>query len=158
MGSVHVLIGIGEAAITAATVAAVLAVRPDLVYGARGLAKPLVLKGAEGATIAVDAQEPVAVRRAAWPFLVGGGLVTLVLAGGVSFFASSAPDGLEAVAENKGFLSQAGDHPFGTWVFGDYGEVGGIPVGVAGIVGVGLVLLIAGGVAYAARSRTRMKV
>jgi cobalt/nickel transport system permease protein len=33
----HVLIGIGEAVITAATVASIVAVRPDLVYGARGL-------------------------------------------------------------------------------------------------------------------------
>lgn len=33
----HVLIGIGEAIITAATVAAVIAVRPDLVYAARPL-------------------------------------------------------------------------------------------------------------------------
>ncbi|MGH3488746.1 MAG: energy-coupling factor ABC transporter permease, partial [Actinopolymorphaceae bacterium] len=33
----HVLIGVGEAAITAATVASIVAVRPDLVYGARGL-------------------------------------------------------------------------------------------------------------------------
>lgn len=38
MISVHVLIGIGEGVITGLTVAAVLAVRPDLVYGARGLA------------------------------------------------------------------------------------------------------------------------
>jgi cobalamin biosynthesis protein CbiM len=38
---VHVPIGVGEAVITAATVASVLAVRPDLVYGARGLARPL---------------------------------------------------------------------------------------------------------------------
>ncbi len=37
MLGVHVLIGIGEALITAATVASVLAVRPDLVYGARGI-------------------------------------------------------------------------------------------------------------------------
>ncbi|WP_245930417.1 energy-coupling factor ABC transporter permease [Allonocardiopsis opalescens] len=37
MGGVHVLIGIGEGLITAAAVAAVVAVRPDLVYGARGL-------------------------------------------------------------------------------------------------------------------------
>src|SRR5919199_1623798 len=37
MIGVHVLIGIGEAAITALTVGAVIAVRPDLVYGARGL-------------------------------------------------------------------------------------------------------------------------
>jgi cobalt/nickel transport system permease protein len=37
MIGVHVLIGIGEALITALTVGAVLAVRPDLVYGARDL-------------------------------------------------------------------------------------------------------------------------
>ena len=37
MVGVHVLIGIGEALITAATVSSVLAVRPDLVRGARGL-------------------------------------------------------------------------------------------------------------------------
>jgi cobalt/nickel transport system permease protein len=35
MLSVHVLIGIGEAVITGLTVGAVMAVRPDLVYGAR---------------------------------------------------------------------------------------------------------------------------
>jgi cobalt/nickel transport system permease protein len=33
----HLLIGLGEAVITGLTVSAVLAVRPDLVYGARGL-------------------------------------------------------------------------------------------------------------------------
>ena len=38
MVGVHVLIGIGEGVITALTVGAVLAVRPDLVYGARDLA------------------------------------------------------------------------------------------------------------------------
>lgn len=37
MVGVHTLIGIGEALITAATVAFVIAVRPDLVYGARRL-------------------------------------------------------------------------------------------------------------------------
>ncbi|KUL59384.1 MULTISPECIES: energy-coupling factor ABC transporter permease [Streptomyces violaceusniger group] len=40
MVGVHVLIGIGEAAITALTVGAVVAVRPDLVYGARGVTAP----------------------------------------------------------------------------------------------------------------------
>ncbi|MYX77284.1 energy-coupling factor ABC transporter permease, partial [Streptomyces sp. SID3915] len=44
MVGVHVLIGIGEAVITALTVGAVLAVRPDLVHGARGLAAPLKLR------------------------------------------------------------------------------------------------------------------
>ncbi|WP_314174657.1 energy-coupling factor ABC transporter permease [Streptomyces winkii] len=47
MTGVHVLIGIGEAAITAATVGAVVAVRPDLVYGARDFAaRPLELRTA----------------------------------------------------------------------------------------------------------------
>ncbi len=36
MVGVHLLIGIGEGVITAMTVSAVMAVRPDLVYGARG--------------------------------------------------------------------------------------------------------------------------
>jgi cobalt/nickel transport system permease protein len=43
MVGVHTLIGIGEGIITALTVAAVLAVRPDLVYGAADLRTPLVL-------------------------------------------------------------------------------------------------------------------
>lgn len=157
MGGIHVLIGIGEAVITAVTVGAVLAVRPDLVYGARGLTKPLVLRGAEGATT-VEEEQPVAAKSALKPFLLGGVGVTLVLAGIVSFFASSQPDGLEAVGENEGFINQQATHLFGSWVMADYGEVGGIPVGVAGIVGVGLVLLIAGAVAYAARNRTKTKV
>ncbi len=44
MVGVHALIGVGEAAITAATVGAVLAVRPDLVHGARDLLQPLALR------------------------------------------------------------------------------------------------------------------
>jgi cobalt/nickel transport system permease protein len=43
MGGVHVLIGLGEAAITVAVVGAVLAVRPDLVYGARALRRSTLL-------------------------------------------------------------------------------------------------------------------
>ncbi|MCH6160754.1 energy-coupling factor ABC transporter permease [Streptomyces marispadix] len=51
MTGVHVLIGIGEAAITAATVGAVVAVRPDLVYGARDFAvRPLQFRTAAVAT------------------------------------------------------------------------------------------------------------
>ncbi|MFH8985051.1 energy-coupling factor ABC transporter permease [Streptomyces varsoviensis] len=46
MVGVHALIGIGEAAITALTVGAVLAVRPDLVHGARGLAARLEIRTA----------------------------------------------------------------------------------------------------------------
>lgn len=162
MGGVHVLIGIGEGVITALTVGAVLAVRPDLVYGARGLTRSLVLRDADGVTtgepITVAAEETAPARASVKPFLLTGLGLTLLLAGIVSFFASSSPDGLEAVAENKGFLDQATGHVFGSWALADYGEVGGIPVGIAGIIGVGLVLLIAGGVAYAARSRGKVRV
>jgi cobalt/nickel transport system permease protein len=44
MVGVHVLIGIGEAAITAVTLSAVMAARPDLVYGARGLLPALEVR------------------------------------------------------------------------------------------------------------------
>ncbi len=44
MGGVHLLIGLGEAAITAAVVGAVLAVRPDLVHGAADLRSAAVLE------------------------------------------------------------------------------------------------------------------
>jgi cobalamin biosynthesis protein CbiM len=44
MVGVHVLIGIGEGVITGLAVSSVLAVRPDLVYGARGLIKPVPLR------------------------------------------------------------------------------------------------------------------
>ena len=44
MVGVHLLIGIGEGIITGLTVGAVLAVRPDLVQGARGVAAPLQVR------------------------------------------------------------------------------------------------------------------
>ncbi|MFI6395703.1 energy-coupling factor ABC transporter permease [Nonomuraea sp. NPDC050547] len=153
MGGVHVLIGIGEGLITAVTVGAVLAVRPDLVYGAAGLAKPLVLRGADGSITEAAGKPETTERAGVRPFVLGGLGVTLILAGVVSFFASSSPDGLERVAEDKGFIDQTTDHLFGTWALADYGDVGGIPVGVAGIIGVGLTLLVAAGIAYAVRSR-----
>jgi cobalt/nickel transport system permease protein len=53
----HVLIGLGEAAITALTVASVLAVRPDLVYGARPLLAARKLEIRESPK---DSQEGVA--------------------------------------------------------------------------------------------------
>ncbi|MEW6059769.1 MAG: energy-coupling factor ABC transporter permease [Actinomycetota bacterium] len=49
MVGVHALIGIGEAVITAFALSAVLAVRPDLVYGARHLMPQLEIRSAEPA-------------------------------------------------------------------------------------------------------------
>ena len=44
MVGVHLLIGLGEAVITALTVGSIIAVRPDLVYGARGVAPQVELR------------------------------------------------------------------------------------------------------------------
>ncbi|TDE11886.1 energy-coupling factor ABC transporter permease [Jiangella asiatica] len=146
MAGWHVLIGIGEAVITALTVSAVVSVRPDLVHAARPLRAPLRLRRADGSL--VDA-EPVAAsrqartgRRDTRSLLLGGGVVALLLAGVVSFFASGDPDGLEYVAEDEGFLDTARDHAFGDFALADYGEVGGIPVGLAGILGVLVVVAV----------------
>ncbi|WAP57882.1 energy-coupling factor ABC transporter permease [Streptomyces sp. S465] len=81
MVGVHVLIGIGEAAITALTVGAVVAVRPDLVHGARGVtarlleirsspltpAAPGAVAWAEGRPAADAAPEAAPGREAAAP-------------------------------------------------------------------------------------------
>jgi cobalt/nickel transport system permease protein len=50
MLGLHVLIGIGEGIITAATVGAVATVRPDLVYLLRGRAVPLQVRDAGSAS------------------------------------------------------------------------------------------------------------
>ncbi|GLX95803.1 energy-coupling factor ABC transporter permease [Herbidospora sp. NBRC 101105] len=153
MGGVHVLVGIGEGLITAVTVSSVLAVRPDLVYGARFLTKPLVLKTATGERI-VEPARPESTPKPVRPFLVGGGIVALLLAGVVSFFASSSPDGLERVAEDEGFIGAATDHSFGGFLLADYGDVGGVPVGVAGIIGVVITLLVGGAILWSVRQKT----
>ncbi|MBN9102041.1 MAG: energy-coupling factor ABC transporter permease [Pseudonocardia sp.] len=50
MSGLHALIGVGEGVITAATVGAVAAIRPDLVYLLRGTAAPLELRTATEGT------------------------------------------------------------------------------------------------------------
>ncbi|MDF3302802.1 energy-coupling factor ABC transporter permease [Streptomyces tropicalis] len=57
MIGVHALIGLGEAVITALTVGAVVAVRPDLVHGARGLRQRLRLR-VGGELVDAPAAEP----------------------------------------------------------------------------------------------------
>ncbi|MEU5156407.1 PDGLE domain-containing protein [Glycomyces sp. NPDC021274] len=94
------------------------------------------------------------------PFIIAGVVVTLLLAGVVSLFASASPDGLESVlltgcdttdGEITGgacVLQAAGDHEIGG-AFADYGmsfldnEVLG--ASLAGILGVLLTLAIATG-------------
>ncbi|MEV5611821.1 energy-coupling factor ABC transporter permease [Streptomyces sp. NPDC052225] len=157
MVGVHVLIGIGEAVITALTVGAVVAVRPDLVHGARGLTKPLKLK-VGGELVDAPAAAPAAVaarsHRKVWVI----GLVTsLVLAGFVSFYASANPDGLEKVAHDEGIDRTAKEHASADSPLADYGVKNitdsRLSGGLAGVIGVGVTVVAGTGVFWALRRR-----
>lgn len=82
-------------------------------------------------------------------FLAAGFAACLVLAGGVSYYASSEPDGLEKVAEDVGFIESADDHALADAPLADYGVRGidneRFSVGLAGIVGVLVTSIVAGG-------------
>ena len=73
-------------------------------------------------------------------FYIGGLLVSLLLAGVVSFYASSNPDGLEKVAEEIGFIETAKDPATAGSALADYGVAGieneRASVGIAGVIGV----------------------
>ncbi|WP_327423098.1 energy-coupling factor ABC transporter permease [Streptomyces sp. NBC_01527] len=157
MVGVHLLIGIGEALITALTVGAVIAVRPDLVHGARGLTAPLKLR-VGGELVDAPAREtaPVAARstRKVW----ATGLVTaLVLAGFVSFYASASPDGLEKVAADQGIDEKTEPHVSKDSPLADYGvrdvSDARISGGLAGVIGVGATVVVGSGVFWAVRRR-----
>ncbi len=84
-------------------------------------------------------------------------LVALVLAGVVSYYADSDPDGLTKVSEDKGFASTEKTHATGDGPLAGYDasfiENGRLSGGIAGILGVLVVLGLAGGVAYAVRRK-----
>jgi cobalt/nickel transport system permease protein len=142
MVGVHALIGIGEGLISAAVVGAVLAARPDLVAGARGL---------DAAQLADRSRIS---RRTFW---IAGLLTALVFAVVVSQFAGDAPDGLERVATDQGFIDQAESHVFDSSVFADYATRGigdeRVSLAVAGASGVVVVLLVGAGMMVAVRRR-----
>jgi cobalt/nickel transport system permease protein len=131
MVGVHSLIGIGEGLISAATVAAVLSVRPDLVFGARTYS----LQG-----------NVVVSRRGALAGFIGAGLVAaLLLVVFIAPIASSSPDGLEYVAGTEGFIETEQDHPIGG-PLADYGVLGiddaTVGTALAGVIGVLLTFLV----------------
>ena len=73
-------------------------------------------------------------------FLAGGLLVAVGLALLVSGFASSSPDGLEKVAQDKGFLETARDHLLDDGPLAGY-QVAGVDnqrlsTGISGLIGV----------------------
>lgn len=168
----HVLIGIGEAVITGLAVSSILAVRPDLVHGARRVLaqRELVVRDAVTVTHENRTPHPRTPARAtaaqAGPsrggsptttrpvvgsraLLTTGLIVVLLLAGVVSFYASRHPDGLNHVARTLGFGGTATPHasdgsPFSGYATRGIGDAR-LSRGLAGVVGVVLVAAVGAG-------------
>lgn len=143
MVGVHLLIGIGEGVISALAVAAVLASRPDLMYGASDLERT-----------ATTASARVPMRT----FAIGGVLVALLFAVVVSQFAVDNPDGLEYVAEETGFAASGGEHALADSIFADYATAGigdeTLSLAVAGTIGALIALAVGYGLFWALRGRS----
>ncbi|MFC9890865.1 energy-coupling factor ABC transporter permease [Streptomyces pilosus] len=162
MVGVHLLIGLGEAVITALTVGAVVAVRPDLVHGARGLRRGLRLRVNGELVDAPDTREPAPAgaaarsRRKVW---ITGLATSLLLAGFVSFYASADPDGLEKVAGDHGIDEKAEEHPIAGSPLADYGvedvDDDRLSGGLAGVIGVGVTVVAGTGVFHLVARRRR---
>ena len=102
-------------------------------------------------------------------FYVGFLVVALLIAGGLSYFASSAPDGLDTVTLNgcrtvqtaggaeltgECIAQHAGRHATAGSPLADYSLFGGHgTVGPAGIIGVIVTLAVAGGLFWLLRRR-----
>lgn len=91
--------------------------------------------------------------------IVGGLAVSLALGGIVSYFASSHPDGLEWVAEEKGFLDKAEENETQSEMapIPDY-EMPGVEsdfakVSIAGVIGTLLTFAVAFGIALLIKRR-----
>ena len=130
MAGIHALIGIGEGLITVGALAFIYATRPDLV-------KKHEAGAAHGKLIWVV------------------GLIIALFLVIASPLASSHPDGLEWVAEQKGFLSAAQGSVY--HIIPDYALPGvsnqALATILAGIAGVIIVFGVAFGVAYSRRKR-----
>ncbi len=87
--------------------------------------------------------------------MVTGLVVSLVLAGGVSYYASSDPDGLEKVAGDVGFLDSAKESAVEDGPLAGYGVAGvdneRISGGLAGVIGVASTAAVSFGLFYALR-------
>lgn len=89
--------------------------------------------------------------------LIIGAFVCAVIAAGVSYYASSSPDGLEYVAEQVGFSDTAQDSAVADSPLADYGTAGvedeRLSGGLAGLIGIGATGVIAFGLMWLLRQR-----
>lgn len=91
-------------------------------------------------------------------FVLAALAVALIFAGGISYYASSHPDGLTRVAADKGFDSQqkssaTADSPLAGYAVKDIANER-LSGGLAGATGVVIVLALMGGLAFVVRRRT----
>lgn len=114
--------------------------------------------------MSIDRDTPTEPRtRTSRGVLLGGLLVTFLVAGFVSGYASSAPDGLEKVAGDQGFLDAGRDSAVAGSPLADYALKGiedeRLAGGLAGVLGVLLTIAVGTLIFYvvsrAARSRRR---
>ncbi|MGH3354307.1 MAG: PDGLE domain-containing protein [Nocardioidaceae bacterium] len=90
-------------------------------------------------------------------FFVAFAAAALLLAGVVSYFASSGPDGLERVATDEGIAKSERDHATAGGPLADYGVRGvdndWLSGGLAGVAGVAVVLVMTTGVSFVVRRK-----
>lgn len=95
------------------------------------------------------------------PLIVVGFALSLVLAGGVSYYASSHPDGFEKSAGEIGFLDTAKESPLKDSPLAEYGVAGvdneRISGGLAGVIGVASTAAISFSIFYGMRRFNKSK-
>jgi hypothetical protein len=95
------------------------------------------------------------------PLVVVGLAVSLVLAAGVSYYASSQPDGFEKSAGEIGFLDTAEESPLAGSPLAEYGVAGveneRLSGGLAGVIGVASTAAISFGIFYGLRRFNKSK-
>lgn len=91
-------------------------------------------------------------------FFIGFAVVSLLIAGVLSYFASGDPDGLDKTVEDTGIAAHAQEHPLSGSTFADY-ALGGDDrfTGVAGVLGVAVVLALSFGLFWMLRKKSDAK-
>ncbi|SER85410.1 cobalt/nickel transport protein [Lentzea xinjiangensis] len=91
-------------------------------------------------------------------FSIGFAVVSLLVAGVLSYFASGAPDGLDKTVEDTGIAEHAREHPLAGSALADY-ALGGDDAftGVAGVLGVLVVLAVSFGLFWLLRKRSDVR-
>ena len=95
------------------------------------------------------------------PLVIVGLALSLVIAGGISYYASSEPDGFEKSAGEIGFLDTAEESPLAGSPLAEYGVAGveneRLSGGLACVIGVASTAAISFGIFYGLRRFNKSK-